>query len=1338
MGALVLEGGWSPYDRDVPFRGLASVCEQILEWWSTLDRSEREQIAAALRQALGDGCAIVTEAFPSLESVLGIHPRPAASGTLERRNRLTHCLTTLLAALGGPERPVVLLFEDLQWVDAASRPIIEGLPGRASLRNLLTVASVRTGADGIDESFLTDVVAVAEQHGQTVRTLLVSPFEIGDTRLFLASALGVPTSEVEPLAEVLGHLSLGNPLALRELLASAAGQGLVKFDRGEGRWTWSVDAIQRSHLPEGVAQILANRLSLLGTDELTTLRVGSCIGARFDVRAVAELLQKSAPSIRSALDGGVAAGFLLPIEGSDRKDDADVTYQFRHERVQSAAYSGLSVNEQERLHATRGAALLALHQSTGNNDFLFESLTHLNRSHNLRSAEQDLAVARHNLKGAELAYQATAYDTAAQLLVHATSQLPGDVWETDAELAFGAALLHAECEYLSRRTDSAERAYAAILARKLSPERCMTILTNRMRMLSNMGRFEESAADGLECLKRLGMEIPLKPRSSQVIGPMLTALLQNWRIPAAPERITIGGIDERTSATFACLADLWGPAFWLNENLTGLVVFAMVKLSLTRGNTAASAIGYASYGVFLAAALKRARLGKRVCALGVAVAERAGDPVYIGRARFMYEAFFGHLDGPLRGAPAVFRKLVTACLRGGDYPYAGAAANMFLYYLPVVGTPLADFMPQAREIIGVARQTEQSRTIMTVDILRRWIEILEGRAEHSVPRFSAENAFVQGRLNESERGLYHLFEISLFYFLEDYEAAIPHIECLPGNKMLSGYFAVYYAFFSALVLARRWLRGGKGAGGLSAVRTHRKIVAEHAKACPENYRHMQLLLDAIDAMSRNRDGVAASLFQAAIEDANRQGFPHNAAIAAEWLAELFQRQGDEVSSARVLRQARLWYHQWGCMVKVGVIDRQHPPGVSATRESSPSTPPAAEEVWLNSARSVLDAARALSQEAVPSRLAERLIVSIVEHTDATRAVLLIREDNELSVACERRARSRDEGAGASASAHPETKGDVPSLIVNYVDRLGRATRLTASDDHELFGRDPYVASHPGVALMCVPLMHMRQSLGVLFLEKPGRGVGFSQADLVTAEVLAAQAAATLSNQREYNERLAALQNQMHPHFLFNALNGIAELTCADPPRAERALLNLSALYRNILVSSRQSQITLKQELDLIASYLDLEKLRFGSRLSYQFEVKGDPATTLVPPLVVQPLVENSVNHGIALKPEGGLITVAATVTERRVHVRVSDTGAGMSVGGSGRGAGLGLQSIRRRLQLAFGNEAEVSVSSGSGVIVDLFFPTRAAEAVKSDAPATGKAPRPASSSEPLARQELTS
>ncbi|HEY0463780.1 MAG TPA: AAA family ATPase, partial [Polyangiaceae bacterium] len=491
-GAVVLVSGWGLFDRDIPFRGLFPLCEQLVEWLSTLPEVERQTRIATLRASLADSCGVVTEAFPMLESVLGIHARPPATSTIERQNRLTYCFTTLLAALGTAGRPVVVLLEDLHWADGASLFIVERLPGQAGGCHLLTVATVRTGPDGADENFLSRLEQTSAERGQTVRKLFVSPFELGDTESFLAGALCMLPAATTTLASVLTEMSLGNPLAVRELLAEIQAQGLLAFERETGHWVWHTDTIRQSHIPEDVAQLFASRISSLPAEALEALRAAACVGGRFDSCTIAPLLAKPSSEIDGALATCAQAGFIVPRAPAAASQRGDQVFEFRHERIQKATYTATPTAMQRRVHAARGAALLAEHDTTHASDTLFEALTHLNRDHALREGKEDIALAKLNFLGALRAKEATAYDTAAQLLQNVRAQLPIDGQSWDPNLAFDYALIRAECEHLCKRTSIAAEIYADLLKRVSGPEQRITVLMARTQMLTNVGRFAET------------------------------------------------------------------------------------------------------------------------------------------------------------------------------------------------------------------------------------------------------------------------------------------------------------------------------------------------------------------------------------------------------------------------------------------------------------------------------------------------------------------------------------------------------------------------------------------------------------------------------------------------------------------------------------------------------------------------------------------------------------------------------------------------------------------------------------------------------------------------------
>lgn len=172
--------------------------------------------------------------------------------------------------------------------------------------------------------------------------------------------------------------------------------------------------------------------------------------------------------------------------------------------------------------------------------------------------------------------------------------------------------------------------------------------------------------------------------------------------------------------------------------------------------------------------------------------------------------------------------------------------------------------------------------------------------------------------------------------------------------------------------------------------------------------------------------------------------------------------------------------------------------------------------------------------------------------------------------------------------------------------------------------------------------------------------------------------------------------------MFNALSSIADLTVTDGPTAERAVLQLANLYRYILTSSREQFVTLEQELEIVGSYLALEKLRYGRKLEFSITRTGDPRLVRLPALVLQPLVENSIRHGLSHKLDGGRVSVQAHVNEHRCWLLVEDDGDGPNP--SSQGTGFGLKSIQERLNIAYGERFSFSISHRIGCRVEIEIP----------------------------------
>jgi signal transduction histidine kinase len=191
-------------------------------------------------------------------------------------------------------------------------------------------------------------------------------------------------------------------------------------------------------------------------------------------------------------------------------------------------------------------------------------------------------------------------------------------------------------------------------------------------------------------------------------------------------------------------------------------------------------------------------------------------------------------------------------------------------------------------------------------------------------------------------------------------------------------------------------------------------------------------------------------------------------------------------------------------------------------------------------------------------------------------------------------------------------------------------------------------------------------------------------------------------------RMRLVQAQVQPHFLFNTLANVRALVNAGSPRASAVLDSLIDYLRAAVPRLNEAWTTLGRELDLVRAYLDLMQLRMPDRLHFTLVVEEAARGLVCPPMTLLTLVENAVRHGIDPAEEGGSIDVRVELHAARCRVSVSDTGVGLGSGGSGS-LGTGLSSLRERLQLAFGGDAQVRIRAlePHGVRAELDFPAQA-------------------------------
>jgi len=210
----------------------------------------------------------------------------------------------------------------------------------------------------------------------------------------------------------------------------------------------------------------------------------------------------------------------------------------------------------------------------------------------------------------------------------------------------------------------------------------------------------------------------------------------------------------------------------------------------------------------------------------------------------------------------------------------------------------------------------------------------------------------------------------------------------------------------------------------------------------------------------------------------------------------------------------------------------------------------------------------------------------------------------------------------------------------------------------------------------------------------------------TTDRLREEQVKTLENEKNILQaRLKLLQAQIEPHFLFNTLANIEGLLADDVDTAREMLHNLTIYLRGSLEKGRKTETSLKEELEMVRAYLDLYKIRMGDRLQYSLQTETELDDIAVPPMLLQPLVENAIRHGLKPKPEGGKIAVRASRHGKQIQLEVADTGLGLA---STEKQGIGMSNVKERLMLFFTDEASMRLEENqpSGLRIIMEFPCR--------------------------------
>jgi predicted ATPase/signal transduction histidine kinase/serine/threonine protein kinase len=1119
-GGVFVSGKFDQYRRDIPYSTIVRAFRDHLVTVLAGADDDVARLRDRLDAALGPNADLIAQMFPELGRVLG--PRPPVPGLppSEEEARFHLVFRQFLSVFTAGGRTLVLFLDDLQWADAASLRLLTRVLAHPDTPHLLTVGAYRDNEVYASHQLMLALDEV-RKGGAEETAIVLGPLSVDDTAELVADTVHADVAAARPLAELVHEKTAGNPFFVIQFLTVLHDEGFITAVP-PGELVWDVATIRDLGFTDNVVELMTRKLERLAAEVLEMLKLAACIGNTVDVTALAVVRGGARAATEGLLQASVAEGLVVRRKGA---------YRFLHDRVQQAAYSLIPEERRAEVHLRIGRLLLASRRGGGDEDdaAVFDIANHLNLgAHLMTEAAERRDLAALNLEAGRLAQSSTAYASAIRYFDAGFPLLGPAAWASEAALAYGLSFGHAECLYLIGRFDEAEARFATILDHTSDALARAAVVRVEVDLFTTQLRLDDAVDAAVRGLAELGVELHAHPSDEE----MARTAERVWRqLGGRPldELLDLPRLtDPRMRAALDILAVLFGPSHSVDPNLPFVCYAAMVEISLRHGNTDASAVGYAYFGMSIGPKFGRWREGYAFGKLGYDLAEKHGLLAYKSKLNLIFGDCIGPWSKPLLTALDYLDVAFRTAVETGDLTFACYCCNHIVFDRLLLGEPLGEVTRESVRRYEFARKASFDASCKIILDIQLFILALRGMGPEALGAPGGVDADAHDRQMQAYpwpiiRCWHFIMLMSRRYYLGDLDGALA--AGFRAHELIWTSMAhlqepeFFYVFALTLAAAAGRLDGERGdaavaerAHHVALVAAHERKLAEWTAECPENFEAKWALVAAELARLEGRAEAAMSLYEQAIRAAQASGFVQNEALGLELASAFYRARGFALIADTYLARSRAAYVRWGAFGKAAELDRRHPrlAGADAAGDErpGPSGTLALRAEWLDLS-SVVKASQSISSEVSQDRLVAALFRIVMEHGGAQKGYLVMLRAGAPMIEAE--AAIGDGGVRARILPPVPVASSrlVPVSLIEAVLRTGRRVLLDDAGREHPFSSDEYIARARPRSVLGLPIVRRAEVVGLLYLENDALPGAFTTDRLAALELVAAQAAISL-------------------------------------------------------------------------------------------------------------------------------------------------------------------------------------------------------------------------------------
>jgi predicted ATPase/serine phosphatase RsbU (regulator of sigma subunit)/tRNA A-37 threonylcarbamoyl transferase component Bud32 len=1120
-------GKFDQFQKNIPYSAITQAFNGFCRYLLMESAETLSNWKTKILDAAGNNGQIIIDVIPELELVIGKQPTVDQVGSTETQNRFQLFFLKFIKALCDKEHPFILFIDDLQWVDSASLSLLKSIMLDDEIHHLLIIGAYRDNEVDSSHSFMMTVDEL-EKDNVIINTIFLANLLGDDVNHLLQESLLSKAAQTQSLTDLIYQKTLGNAFFTHQFLHTLYVEGLLQFDFKKNQWQWDVEQIASQNMTANVVELMTNKIDQLPKKTSKVLQLAACIGNQFDLAILAIIYEQNQTETLDVLQPAFAEGLILPLDGNYKHVDTLEKSQFKflHDRIQQAAYALIDDDQKQAVHLQIGRLLLKNTPTDMLENKVFEIVEHFNHSIDLiDNYAERLEISQLNLMAGQKAKMATAHGASIKYLQIGMMLLSSNSWKTDYNLTLNLYVAGTEVAYLSHDFEKMASFANIVLDKAQEIMDKVPVFETMLQAYSVQNQHLDGIHASLTYLHWLGVELPEDPSQEEVGNWLMQTkkLLGDYNqeqllaLPVMTEPLKLAAMRILTRMIPLC--------FFGKPTLLPLISCAGIKLSLEYGNAPDSPVSYVNYGFVLCTpAIADYTFGYQCGRLATHLLEQQGGKQLAPIVLNNHAALIAIWAEPLRHTFPALKESYQIGIEVGDLEFSFYGMMNYLILVYAAGKNLPYVKEELERYSSVFRHVEYINAL----ILSLYQTVLNLMGEANDPCklkgavYNEEQVLpsLLARNNHLESSVYYCNKISLHYLFGQFKEAQQYIELAQTHiYQIAGLHPfIQFCFFAPLVeLALTPTFSEEVFQKIECWQQSLKKCAEHA---PMNFQHKYDLVEAEKAKVLGQEWQAAKLYDKAIAGAKENKYLHEEALAYELAGQFYLEKGMSKIAQVYLRDAHYAYQRWGAVAKVKNLEAKYSQLLTTQKNLTANMTTSSTVMSLTATRlqtsivldldSVTKASQALAGEIVLSRLLEKMMQIVIENAGAERGLLILEKEKGKSEWVIEAEGTINVDKVAVLQSFP-LENRLPLNIVNYVVRTRESLVLANAMQEGIYTQDPYIRQHQLKSVLCSPILHQGQLIGLLYLENNLTEGAFTPARLNVVDMLSSQAAISLEN-----------------------------------------------------------------------------------------------------------------------------------------------------------------------------------------------------------------------------------